>query len=64
VNTRVMTIDFSWILALLPPALAAAAGAYFSARLGVAHADRAEASQFRRDSAEDLVSALTTLRDL
>ncbi|WP_341953783.1 hypothetical protein [Salinibacterium sp. TMP30] len=59
-----MTIDLSWILAVLPPALAAAAGAYFSARLGVAHAERAEASRFRRDSAEELVSAFMTLRDL
>jgi len=59
-----MTIDLSWLIAMLPPALAAAVGAYFSARLGVAHAERAEASRLRRDSAEELVGALLTLRGL
>lgn len=59
-----MTMDLSWLVGMLPPALAAAVGAYFSARLGVTHAERAEASRFRRESAEELVAALTTLRDL
>lgn len=59
-----MTLDLSWLAGMLPPALAAAVGAYFSARLGVVHAERAEASRLRRESADDLVEAFTALRNL
>ncbi|TQO19488.1 hypothetical protein FB472_1045 [Rhodoglobus vestalii] len=59
-----MTLDYSLLLDVLVPLLAVSLGAYFSARLGVAHAERSEVSRFRRESAEELVVAFTTLRDL
>lgn len=59
-----MTMDSSWPIVVLAPAIAASVGAYFSARLGVAHAERAENSRLRRDSAEEIIAALTPLRDL
>lgn len=58
-----MTLDYSLVLDVLVPLLAVSLGAYFSARLGVVHAERAEASRFRRESAEELIAALSTLRD-
>lgn len=64
VNTQSMTIDYSLLLGALGPMLAASLGAYFSARLGVAHAERTETIRRRLESAEDLVESLTTLRDL
>jgi hypothetical protein len=59
-----MNMDLSWLVGMVTTALAAAAGAYVSARLGLVHAERAEANRFRRETAEDLVGALTKLRDL
>jgi hypothetical protein len=63
-DTQTMTIDAAWLTELLPPALAAAIGAYFSARLGVTHAERADSSRYRRESAEELLTALAALRSL
>ena len=59
-----MEFDLSWLVGMVTTALAAATGAYVSARLGVAHAERTEADRSRRDSAERLVTSLTTLRSL
>lgn len=59
-----MDMDLSWLVGMVTTALAAGAGAYVSARLGVVHADRAENNRFRRETAEEIISSLSKLRDL
>ncbi|POH64402.1 hypothetical protein C3B61_13220 [Cryobacterium zongtaii] len=59
-----MDMDLSWLVGIASTALAAGAGAYVSARLGVVHADQAENNRFRRETAEEIVVSLTKLRDL
>lgn len=59
-----MDMDLTWRVGIVTTALAAGVGAYVSARLGVAHAERAENSRFRRESAEEIIGALARLRDL
>lgn len=59
-----MEMDLSWLVGMIATALAAAAGAYVSARLGVVHAERTERNRFRREAAEEIIGALTKLRDL
>jgi hypothetical protein len=59
-----MDMDLSWIVGMVTTALAAGVGAYVSARLGVVHAERAEKNRFRRETAEEIIGALTKLRDL
>jgi hypothetical protein len=57
-------MDLSWLVGIVTTALAAGVGAYVSARLGVVHAERAESNRFRRETAEEIIGALTKLRDL
>lgn len=64
VNTQRMDMDLSWLSGVVATALAAAAGAYVSARVGVTHAERAESNRFRREAAEEIIGALGKLRDL
>jgi len=59
-----MEFDLMWLAGMVTTALAAATGAYVSARLGFAHAERTEAARSRRDSAERLVATLTAVRTL
>jgi hypothetical protein len=59
-----MDMDASWLVGMVTTAFAAGVGAYVSARLGVVHAERAESNRFRRERAEEIIRALTKLRDL
>ncbi|WP_156786346.1 hypothetical protein [Microterricola viridarii] len=59
-----MDMDLSWLVGIVTTALAAGVGAYVSARLGVVHAERADSNRLRRETAEEIIGALTKLRDL
>lgn len=59
-----MDFDLLWLVPIVAAVVAAVAGAYVSARLGWVHAERAEVSRVRRESAEEIIRTLTKLRDL
>lgn len=64
VNTQGMTSDWAWLVELLATTAAASVGAFISGRMGLIQADRSETTRLRRETAEELVTALSDLRRL